>query len=60
MWLANIERDIIARGVFTAVSDPKRKLMQYIPQYSEQSKPVKSKYFDASRRITPDSIVEVH
>ena len=60
LWFAKIERDVIARGVFTSVADLKRKLMRYIRQYNQQSKPVKWKYFDTSRRITPDSIVTVH
>ncbi len=60
LWFSKIERDVIARGVFTSVSDLKRKLMRYIRQYNKQAKPVKWKYFDASRRITPDSIVTVH
>lgn len=60
LWFAKIERDVIARGVFTSVSDLKRKLMRYIRQYNKQPKPVKWKYFDPSRRITPDSIVTAH
>ena len=60
LWFAKIERDVIARGVFTSVPDLKRKLMRYIRQYNKQPKPVKWKYFDASRRITLDSIVTVH
>jgi len=60
LWFAKIERDVIARGVFTSVPDLKRKLMRYIRQYNQQPKPVKWKYFDTSRRITPDSIVTVH
>ena len=60
LWFANIERDVIARGVFTSVPDLKRKLMRYIRQYNKQAKAVKWKYFDPSRRITPDSIVTVH
>lgn len=60
LWFAKIERDVIARGVFTSVSDLKRKLMRYIRQYNKQAKPVKWKYFDPSRRITPESIVTVH
>ena len=59
-WFAKIERDVIARGVFTSVTDLKRKLMRYIRHYNTQPKPVKWKYFDASRRITPESIVTVH
>jgi transposase len=60
LWFAKIERDVIARGVFTSVPDLKRKLMRYIRYYNTQPKPVKWKYFDASRRITPESIVTVH
>ena len=60
LWFAKIERDVIARGVFTSVPDLKRKLMRYIRHYNTQPKPVKWKYFDASRRITPESIVTVH
>jgi hypothetical protein len=58
--LAKIERDVIARGVFTSVPDLKRKLMRYIRQYNKDAKPVKWKYFDLARRITPASIVTVH
>jgi transposase len=60
LWFAKIERDVIARGVFTSVSDLKRKLMRYIRHYNQQPKPVKWKYFDASRRITSESIVTGH
>lgn len=60
LWFAKIERDVIARGVFTSVSDLKRKLMRYIRHYNAQPKPVKWKYFDPSRRITPESTVTVH
>src|SRR5262245_15104395 len=35
LWFAKIERDVIARGVFTSVSDLKRKLMRYIRHYNE-------------------------
>jgi transposase len=60
LWFAKIERDVIARGIFTSVSDLKRKLMRYIRHYNKQAKPVKWKYCDTSRRITPASIVTVH
>jgi transposase len=60
LWFAKIERDVIARGVFTSVADLKRKLMRYIRHYNAQPKPVKWKYFDAWRRITPESIVTAH
>ncbi len=61
LWFAKIERDVIARGVFTSISDLKRKLMRYNRQYNEVPKSVKWKYFDPSRRITPStSVVTVH
>lgn len=60
LWFAKIERDVIARGVFTSVKDLKRKLMRYIRQYNKAPKPVKWKYFDLSHRITPESIVTGH
>jgi len=60
LWFAKIERDVIARGVFSSVPDLKRKLMRYIRQYNKEAKPVKWKYFDSTRRITPESIVTVH
>jgi hypothetical protein len=60
VWFAKIERDVISHGVFTSLPDLKRKLMRYIRQNNKQPKPVKRKYCDLSRRITPNSIVTVH
>jgi transposase len=51
LWFAKIERDVIARGVFTSVPDLKRKLMRYIRQYNKRPRTVKWKYFDPTRRI---------
>lgn len=59
-WFAKIERDVSARGVFTSLPNLKRKLMRYIPQYNLKPKSVKGKYFNPTRRITPNSIVTVH
>jgi len=60
LWFGRIERDVIARGVFTSVPDLKRKLMRYIRHYNKAPKTVKWKYFDPTRRITPTSAVTVH
>lgn len=60
LWFSKIERDVIARGVFTSVPDLKRKLMRYIREYNKDPKTVKWKYFDPTRRITPTSAVTVH
>jgi transposase len=59
LWFAKIERDVIARGVFSSVTDLKRKLMRYIRHYNKAPKTVKWKYFDPSRRITSTSAVTV-
>jgi transposase len=61
LWFAKIERDVIARGIFTSVSDLKRKLMKYIRHYNKASQPIKWKYTDASNRIfTSDNAVTGH
>ena len=60
LWFSKIERDVIARGVFTSVSDLKRKLMRYIREYNRAPKTVKWKYFDPKHRITPASAVTAH
>ncbi|HUN27195.1 MAG TPA: transposase, partial [Steroidobacteraceae bacterium] len=59
LWFSKIERDVIARGVFSSVPDLKRKLMRYIREYNKAPKTVKWKYFDPTRRITPTSAVTV-
>ena len=51
LWFAKIERDVIARGVFTSVSDLARKLRRYINAYSANARPIRWKYSDATRRI---------
>jgi transposase len=60
LWFSKIERDVIARGVFSSVPDLKRKLMRYIHTYNQEPKTVKWKYFDPTRRITPTSAVTAH
>jgi transposase len=56
LWFAKIERDVIARGVFTSVTDLKRKLMKYIRHYNKNSQPIKWKYNDPSKRITTSDV----
>jgi hypothetical protein len=41
LWFSKIERDVIARGVFTSVPDLRRKLMKYIRHYNNAPKTVK-------------------
>jgi transposase len=60
LWFAKIERDLIARGIFTSQFDLKRKIMRYIRHYNHSAKPVKWKYADPRHRITPTLPVTVH
>jgi transposase len=60
LWFGKIERDVIARGVFTSVADLKRKLMRYIRQYNKSPRTVKWKYADPSRHISTESVVTPH
>lgn len=60
LWFAKIERDLIARGIFTSRHDLKRKIMRYIRHYNTSAKPVKWKYADPRHRITPTLPVTVH
>jgi transposase len=41
IWFARIEREVIARGVFTSVKDLARKLTRYIQTYSKTARPFK-------------------
>lgn len=38
IWFSKVERDVIARGIFTSVKDLARKLRRYINAYSANSK----------------------
>jgi len=60
LWFAKIQRNVIARGVFTSVLDLKRKLMRYIRHYNKAPKPIKWTYRNINNRITTDSSVTVH
>jgi transposase len=53
IWFSKIERDVIARGVFTSVADLARKLRKYIRAYGKSAKPFRWTYTDATRRIRP-------
>jgi transposase len=61
-WFARIEREVIARGVFTSVNDLARKLMRYIRHHNQHAAPIKWAYRDFSHRIiaTFDSTVTGH
>ena len=51
LWIAKIQRDVIARDVFTSVADLARKLRKYIRAYARFAKPFRWTYTDPRRRI---------
>jgi transposase len=53
IWFSKLEREVIARGIFTSVSDLQRKIMRYIRLYGKSAKPFRWKYSDLKRRIQP-------
>jgi Transposase and inactivated derivatives len=51
LWFNKVERDVIARGVFTSIPDLSRKLMRYIRESNKRPKPIKWSYSDVHRRV---------
>lgn len=51
IWFGRIEREVIARGVFSSVRDLARKLMRYIRAYSKTARPFTWKYSDVRHRV---------
>jgi transposase len=56
LWFAKIEREVIARGIFTSVSDLARKLRRYINAYSANARPIQWKYSDPTRRVRSNEL----
>jgi transposase len=51
LWFAKIERECIARGIFTSTADLRRKLMHYIRTHNKHCHPFVWSYSDPSHRI---------
>lgn len=61
LWFAKIERDMIARGIFTSTADLRRKLMQYIRAHNKTCQPIQWSYSNVKHRIrAPRTSVTVH
>src|SRR5258706_15858798 len=56
LWFAKIERDVIARGVFTSVPDLARKLRRYINAYSANAQPIRWKYSHVTHLIRSNDL----
>ena len=51
IWFSKIERDLIARGIFTSKTDLKRKIMKYIRHHNKDARPFKWTYRNTASRI---------
>ena len=60
LWFGKIERDLLARGIFTSLPDLARKIRRYIARYNEDPKPIRWTYSNPAHRITTDSAVTGH
>lgn len=56
LWFAKIERDMIARGIFTSTTDLRRKLMQYIRLHNKTCRPFHWTYRTPRRRIRTSGV----
>ena len=61
LWFAKIDRDIIARGIFTSTADLWGKLMQYIRAHNKTCQPIPWSYSNTKHRIVaPRTSVTSH
>src|SRR6478672_8408429 len=60
LWFGKIERDLLARGIFTSLPDLARKIRRYITRYNQDPTPIRWTYSNPAHRITTDSAVTVH
>jgi hypothetical protein len=55
LWFAKIERDLLARGIFTSVPHLARKIRRYIRHYNKAAKPIRWSYRNPAHRISGTS-----
>lgn len=60
LWFAKIERDLLARGIFTSVPDLARRIRTYIRHHNKAPKPIRWSYRDPAHRISSTSAHTVH
>ena len=51
IWFAKIQRQVIARGIFSSVEDLRRKILRYIRHYNTTATPIKWTYSSPAKRI---------
>lgn len=60
LWFAKIERDLLARGIFTSVADLARRIRTYIRHYNKEAKPIRWNYRNPAHRISSTSAYTGH
>ena len=60
LWFSKIERDVLARGIFTSVADLARRIRTYIRRYNRAAKPIRWSYRNPAHRISSPSADTVH
>ena len=60
LWFAKIQRDVIARGVFTSVADLGKKLWKYIRAYAKSAKSFRRTYTDPKLVLSTDVFEQLH
>jgi len=58
LWFAKIQRDVIARGVFTSIADLGNTPRKYVRACAKSARPFRWTYSDHTRRIRPNKIAE--
>ncbi len=58
LWFGKIQRDLIARGVFTSVPDLRKKLLQYIRLHNKTARPFTWTYDNPKHRVPAIKISE--
>src|SRR6201988_1612420 len=53
IWFSKIQRQIIARGVFSSVNDLARKIMRFIRNYNKTATPIRWRFKNADNHIKP-------
>ena len=53
IWFSKIQRDVIARGIFSSTTDLSRKLIRYIKQDNKTATPFRWRFKNADHRIKP-------
>ncbi len=60
LWFAKIERDLLARGIFTSVQDLARRIRKYIRHDNKAPKPIRWGYRGPAHRIGSTSVNAGH